>query len=190
MNNRYFLAACILIVISTLSGVWLEKYMSLHMLVHIPMLFCIGILLAQSFNNNTFFLNTRVLLKKLNEQGVPGLLFFSLVGAFWMIPKALDSVLLSNWFLFAKYISCITAGVLLYFGWLRSHIVVRVFFTGMFCWMLAIAGMLYIDSPSRLCNFYLLDDQVWAGRGLVILAILLPSIWFAFEFKARNRISS
>jgi hypothetical protein len=68
-------------------------------------------------------------------------------------------------------------GVALYHALRRSHMVVQLFFLGNFCWMLAIVGMLYRDSVTRLCNFYLLDDQEIAGNGLLALAIILPLVW-------------
>ena len=43
--------------------------------------------------------------------------------------------------------------------------------------MTAIVGLLYQDNPARLCNFYLLDDQLRAGQGLVLLSVLLPALW-------------
>jgi hypothetical protein len=48
-------------------------------------------------------------------------------------------------------------------------------------------GLLYQDNPERLCNFYLLGDQEVAGRGLVIVAVLVPLAWLVAE---RRRIRS
>ena len=38
-------------------------------------------------------------------------------------------------------------------------------------------GWLYLISPDRLCNSYLLDDQVLLGRGLLVLGVALSITW-------------
>ncbi len=45
--------------------------------------------------------------------------------------------------------------------------------------MAAVVGQLYIDSPLRLCNAYLLDDQARLGQWLVSIAALLAVGWLA-----------
>jgi hypothetical protein len=42
--------------------------------------------------------------------------------------------------------------------------------------MLATAGMLYLDTPARLCVNYLQDDQRHTGTGLVLLAVALGTV--------------
>ncbi|TEA77579.1 hypothetical protein ERE07_14830 [Allopusillimonas ginsengisoli] len=154
----------------------LTRTMSLHMLVHIPLILFSGLCFARAW-----VLRDRdawAWLSGFNGHGLAGLLFFNLVGAYWMIPKALDEVLLSWPAALSKYVSVLIAGWVLYHSLRRANIVIQVFFIGNFCWMTAIVGLLYRDNPVRLCNFYLLDDQEIAGNGLVALSILLPAIWF------------
>jgi hypothetical protein len=118
-----------------------------------------------------------------NAYGIPGLLFVSLVGAGWMIPKALDDALV-DWRVAAfKYIGLPLCGGLLSASVRRANVVIKLFFLGNFCWMSAIVGMVYLDQPIRLCNAYLQDDQIWAGRGLIALAIVLPSCWLLVALK-------
>jgi hypothetical protein len=45
--------------------------------------------------------------------------------------------------------------------------------------MMVVVGQLYIDSPLRLCNAYLLDDQERLGRWLIAVAALLALAWLA-----------
>ena len=45
--------------------------------------------------------------------------------------------------------------------------------------MTVVVGQLYIDSPLRLCNAYLLDDQVRLGHWLIGLAALVALVWLA-----------
>lgn len=168
--------------------------MSLHMLVHIPMLVVAGILLARALQDwlvqparREFTRRLAVQAAACNQHGIPGLLYATFVGMYWMIPKALDSVLLSPQADMAKFASVVLAGMWLYGSWRRAHNVIRLFFLGGFCWTSAIAGMLYQESTARLCNFYLMNDQTWAGRGLVILAIILPAGWLLSEVHAHKR---
>jgi len=57
--------------------------------------------------------------------------------------------------------------------------VVQGFFLGNMLPMTAVVGQLYIDSPLRLCNAYLLDDQARLGQWLIALAVLLALAWLA-----------
>ena len=50
------------------------------------------------------------------------------------------------------------------------------FFIGNIAWMTATAGMLYLETPQRLCVNYLQDDQRHTGIGLVLLAIALGAL--------------
>ena len=47
------------------------------------------------------------------------------------------------------------------------------FVAGNLAWMMASAGMLYIDAPERLCVNYLQGDQRQTGIALVLVAIAL-----------------
>jgi hypothetical protein len=49
--------------------------------------------------------------------------------------------------------------------------------------MTAIVGLLYQDTPARLCNAYLLDDQLRAGQGLVLLSVALPALWLWHQLR-------
>ncbi len=166
-----------------------ERSMAAHMLAHIPLIAVAGALIGHQARAAARrplgrpMQTTIRFLSAFNQHGVTGLLYATLTGMFWMIPKALDDVLLSPSVAIAKYVSVGLAGILVAVSWQRAHAVIRLFFVGGFCWTSAIAGMLYQESTARLCNFYLLDDQVWAGRGLVILAIVLPSIWAIHEVR-------
>lgn len=167
----------------------LTRLMSLHMLVQIPMLVLSGALLQralvyQGWGNRSAFQPFLRLYYHCNELGLPGLILVSFVGAYWMIPKALDDVLLSPSLALTKYIGLVLAGIVFQESWSRSHLVIRLFFMGNLCWMMAIAGIIYQENPERLCNFYLQSDQEIAGIGLVVMACVLPSLWFLSEIKA------
>lgn len=161
----------------------LTAYMSLHMLVQIPLLVLSGVCFEQVYDR----LKKRpIKIKKswsFNEYGVPGLIFVSLIGAYWMIPKALDDALVDWRVALFKYIGLPICGWLIGRSVRCSNVVIKVFFLGNFCWMSAIVGMVYLDQPIRLCNAYLQEDQDWAGRGLIALAIILPLLWLLAKIK-------
>ncbi len=50
-------------------------------------------------------------------------------------------------------------------------------FLGNLLAMTAIVGLLYIDSPLRLCNAYLQDDQIRLGQWLVGISSALGLAW-------------
>ena len=163
----------------------LTALMSLHMLVQIPLLVLAGLFAERAWRAGhppPAGARPRPAWSY-NEYGIPGLLLVSLVGAGWMIPKALDDAL-TDWRVAAfKYLGLPVCGWVLGASLRHSNVVIKLFFLGNFCWMSAIVGMIYLDQPIRLCNAYLQDDQDWSGRGLIALAIVLPSCWLLAELK-------
>lgn len=183
----------------------LTALMSLHMVVQIPLLVAGGVFAEQAWHAWRASAtgqkqdapatsgaqaaplwqptSGRLIRWSYNAYGMPGLLLVSLVGAGWMIPKALDDALV-DWRVAAfKYLGLPVCGWLLRASVRRANVVIKLFFLGNFCWMSAIVGMVYLDQPIRLCNAYLQDDQDWAGRGLIALAIVLPSCWLLAAVK-------
>lgn len=198
-KNSYILLliAIVLLTLSWFFKDYLQASMALHMLVQIPMIMFAGVffslylsyqILSNNHPSNNIHLNQfksyKALskhLKKFNQLGISGFLFVSLVSMYWMIPKALDQVLISQYAQLSKYLSVFIAGLVIHVSYKASHTVVRLFFIGAICWTMAIVGLLYQETDVRLCNFYLISDQQWAGRGLVILAIILPTCWIISE---------
>lgn len=165
--------------------------MPLHMLLQMPMLLGAGIacgyaascaaLHFQRTPNRLLAAVARLISgygKQLDEYGIVGLTFFLLLSAYWMIPKALDDVLVSAGAETGKFVAFFVAGLMFPGTLARANRVTQLFFLGNFAWMTAIVGMLYQDTAVRLCNAYLLDDQLIAGQGLVILSIAVPALWF------------
>lgn len=196
--------AALCLAVALLGNRPLTALMSSHMLVQIPLLILAGALAERALwmarrrvLEGTATLESRISPDRpgnatqpswsYNEYGIPGLLLASLVGAAWMIPKALDDAL-TDWKVAAfKYIGLPLCGWVLGNSWRRAPLVVKLFFVGNFCWMSAIVGMIYLDQPARLCNAYLLGDQDWAGRGLIALAVLIPLVWLLVGIKPVRR---
>jgi hypothetical protein len=198
-------AAAIASVVLLVSAVaWagpLEAGMAAHMLVHIPMILFSGMLahragrLARPSRNDA---DTRrnppvhpMAQRRdgrgtagrigYDELGIAGLLWASFVAAYWMLPRSLDQVLVSDVAQSGKFAMLWATGWILAGSLGRANTVIKLFFLGNFCWMSAIAGMLYQEVPQRLCNAYLLGDQEWAGKGMVAVAIVLPVLWLYAE---------
>ena len=79
----------------------------------------------------------------------------------------------------AKRAALLLAGTGLRLSWRPAGLVLQGFFLGMLLPMMVVVGQLYIDSPMRLCNAYLLDDQERLGRWLIGLASLIAAAWLA-----------
>jgi len=180
--------ACLALAVGASSV--LTRLMSLHMLVQIPLLVLSGVFAEMAFARSCNKPATNAAAPAVgmrrgwswNEYGLPGLIFASLLGAVWMVPKALDDALV-DWRMAAfKYAGLPVCGWILSASLRKAPLVIKIFFLGNFCWMSAIVGLLYMDQPTRLCNAYLQDDQLWAGRGLVALAVGLPLAWVFFKF--------
>jgi hypothetical protein len=143
----------------------LESRMPAHMLLQIPLLAFAGVGLALSIPQD---LKRR--LATLNERGIPGVLLASLAWSYWMLPRALDSALVDPWMELAKFTMLpLLVGAPLALSLSALSFVGRGFVFANTLSMLAVLGWLYRESPVRLCNYYLVDQQVVTGNWLVFL---------------------
>jgi hypothetical protein len=152
----------------------LESSMSVQMLVQFPLLALCGFVLAGALP-----VRWRLRLDSWNGYGIAGLFAVALVMAILMIPRVLDLALADGRIELAKWLALVLAGAALRVSWRRGGLLVQGFFLGNVLPMTAAVGQLYQDSPIRLCNSYLLDDQVRLGQMLVALAMAVGITWFA-----------
>jgi len=152
----------------------LESSMTLHMLVQFPLLALCGIFLASALP-----LPWRRRVNAWNVYGIAGLFATALVMAVLMIPRALDLALVDARIEFAKMIALVLCGMALRLSWRPAALLVQGFFLGNVLPMAAAAGQLYQDSPARVCNAYLLDDQMGLGRMLVGITVSVGLAWLA-----------
>lgn len=155
----------------------LEASMNRQMLVQFPWLAACGFVLA-----GTFPRRWRDRLDSGNAFGITGLLFVAIAMAVLMIPRVLDLALLEPRIEAAKWLALLACGAALRLSWRRAGLLVQGFFLGNVLPMTAAIGQLYEDSPLRLCNAYLLDDQVRLGNSLVALAIAVALAWMGHVF--------
>ena len=152
----------------------LESSMTLHMLVQFPLLVAAGWLLARALPARL-----RRHAGSWNAHGIAGLLAGALVLMVLMVPRVLDLALVDPRIEAAKWIALLAAGAGLQLSWQPAGLLVQGFFLGNLLPMTAAAGQLYLEAPVRLCNAYLLDDQVRLGQGLVLLSLLAAAAFIA-----------
>lgn len=154
-------------------GALLESRLPSHVLGEIPLLVAVGFVLGQSVEPYW-----RKVLGPINGGGIPGILLVTFTLAFWMIPRWLDASLQTPVVAAAKYASLVVlAGMPLAWSWRRLHPIARGLVKIEFLAMCFRLGWLYLISPDRLCNSYLLDDQVLLGRGFLVLGVALSITW-------------
>lgn len=151
---------------------WLEASMWRHMMLLYPLLMLAGGLLAGGLAPNA-----RARIARWNTAGISGLLLAGAVLAVLMIPRVLDLALLRPGVEAAKCGALLLAGAALRLSWRPAGLVVQGFFLGNMLLMGAAIGQLYQNSPLRLCNAYLLDDQARLGAWLTGVSAALALGW-------------
>ena len=150
--------------------------MPAHMLLQFPLLLACGWLLAAGIASPLAGSTTAGAWRRLDQAGLTAMTTTSCVAAFWMIPVALDLALLDWRINLAKYLSWSVTGAMLGAAWPRINSGLKLFFLVNIAWMLATAGLLLEEADARLCANYLIDEQRWAGRGLIAAACLVGGI--------------
>lgn len=151
---------------------WLQATMWRHMLLQFPLWIAAGALLAAATPARV-----RLRLARWNLHGIAGLVLVGVGLAVLMVPRALDLALRDPVIDLAKCATLVLSGAALRLSWPVAGRVMQAFFLGNLLPMMGVVGQLYGDSPLRLCNAYLLDDQVRLGRWLIGLAAALALLW-------------
>ncbi len=154
---------------------WLEATMTRHMLVDIPLLAATGFVAARGLSAER-----RALLRRAAGGPVPFVLVAVLTMSYWMLPRALDAALLDPGAGLAKLVTLpLLVGAPLGLGWERLGPIARGFVWANLVSMLAVLGWLYLAAPVRVCNGYLVSEQLDAGTWLVRLAVGFFLGWLA-----------
>lgn len=147
----------------------MESVMIIHMHMQMPLLVFAGFLMARFFQERfPHFFETW------NQNGIPGILLFSIIIVYWMIPRTMDEALTGLSMEIFKFVSLpLLAGIPLRDSWKKLGAIGRntviIIFTSMFLGM----GWLYIKVPVQLCNNYLVIDQIILGWGFLTTAICM-----------------
>ena len=153
----------------------MESSMWRHMLLQFPAWLLAGALLAAALPPRA-----RAAVARWNAHGIAGLVAVAVTLAVLMVPRVLDLALRRPDIEAAKLATLLLAGVALRLSWRPAGLVVQFFFLGNLLPMMVVVGQLYIDSPLRLCNAYLLDDQARLGAWLIGGAAVLGAAWLAW----------
>ena len=156
---------------------WLTASMWRHMALQFPLWMLAGAWLAAGLPPTV-----RARAARWNAHGISGLLGVALVLAVLMVPRVLDLALRVPAIELLKCAALVLAGAALRLSWQPAGRVVQGFFLGNVLPMMVVVGQLYVDSPLRLCNAYLLDDQERLGRWLIALAAALAVAWIVRVF--------
>lgn len=150
----------------------LERVMIGHMLIQIPLLAVGGGLVAAALPPRW-----KARIAPWNEGGVAGMLMALIASSWWMVPRALDWALLSPRMEALKFLSLpLLVGAPVALSWPRLGGLRRGFVVANVLPMWAVVGWLYAAAPVRVCNFYLADQQVTAGIGLLTVSLALAVI--------------
>ena len=147
----------------------MESIMIIHMHMQMPLLVISGMLMASFFQKKypAFF-------AKWNENGLPGLLLFSIIMAYWLLPRTMDDAL-TSWIVQGfKYVGLpLLAGVPLRDSWPKLSKKLKNIVWTCFAVVFVLMGMLYILSPVQLCNNYLMAEQITLGWGFITMAVCM-----------------
>lgn len=156
----------------------LEESMIGQMLIQIPLLAVAGYILGHGLRKRM-----SPLLSRYNSNGIPGLLivFYALI--YWLLPRSIDSALNSTFFEMLKYITVpIMIGLPLALSWDRLNLTVQGFVWTNVIAMSFVMGWLYANSPVRLCNNYLTEQQLQLGNTLMLISVFLLLSFFCKFF--------
>ena len=158
----------------------LERVMIVHMLVQIPVLAIAGAFMASALPARW---TTR--LSEWNAGGVTGILLALIASSWWMLPRALDAALSDPWVETAKFVSLpLFVGLPTALSWPALSFVGRGFVVANVLPMWAVVGWLYLVAPTRLCNLYLVDQQVAAGIGLLSASVIAALAFGVLAFRS------
>jgi hypothetical protein len=161
-----------------LGRVLLERDMTMHMIVQLPMLAGIGLAFAAILRPH----EPRWLIGA-DWLGIPGLVLAVFASSFWMLPIMLDDALANPAIDLMKFLSLpLLVGAPLGLSWRRMPPLGRAFVWANFIPKIGAIGGRYLAAPERLCAYYRLDQQAIAGWTLIIVAIVLGLLWFIAAF--------
>lgn len=153
----------------------MEESMWRHMLVQFPLWTGAAFLLAGGIPAYL-----RKTIARWNMYGISGLFVTGIIFAVLMIPRVLDQALLHPEIELAKLIALVLAGMALRLSWRPAGLILQFFFLGNMLPMMGVVGWLYTESPQRLCNAYLLDDQIQLGNWLIAAVAIIAVIWLTW----------
>jgi len=148
---------------------WFEQSLVVNILIGYPMLVYFGYIYGREL---TQYRLVRAILD--NIGGIPGVLIATFTLAFWMVPRWVDASVTHYEIGIIKYLCLIfLVGGTVGCSWSKMHFITRAVLKIEFLTMLFRLGWIYVISPDRLCNNYLLGEQVLLGKSFLAIGLLL-----------------
>ena len=183
MSRAWVAALLVVTLVTPVAREALERVMVAHMLVQIPLLAIAGALGATALPS---LLKSRV--AGWNKSGLSGTLLALIASTWWMVPRSLDWALASPLMEAAKFVTLpLLVGAPLALSWSSLGTVGRGFVIANVLPMWAVVGWAYIAAPVRVCNYYLVDQQVIAGVALIAVSVALGAATALPSFAGRPR---
>jgi hypothetical protein len=176
MTISPFWIAAAVFVFCVIERVPLERSMTTHVLVLMPLLVAAGWFAGRGLA----VLRPKLLKSDWNAAGAAGLLLALFAGAVWMLPRMLDWSLGEPAGDVAKFLSLpLLAGLPLALSWPCMPSLLRGFLKANAISMSLTLSWLYMTAPARLCTNYVLEQQVQLGSGFLVAAFILFVLWTA-----------
>lgn len=173
---QWLLAALPLLLLWPAARHLIEGRMSWHMLAEFPLLLAAGWAAHRSIAAWTPWQHISRHAHQFDWHGWSTATYCMAISVVWMLPSALDMALIDGRITLLKILSLWLTGWLLAGGLARMPAEVLLFLAGNLAWMMATAGLLYVETPAQLCVNYGQDDQVRTGYGLVVWAVLIGAV--------------
>lgn len=156
----------------------LEESMIGQMLIQIPLLALAGYILGIGLRKRM-----SPFLSRYNQYGIPGLLIVFFVNIYWILPRSIDAALNSAFFETIKFITVpLLIGLPLALSWGSLHLTVKGFVWTNVISMFFVMGWFYANSPIRLCNNYLTQQQLQLGNSFMVISVFLLISFFCKFF--------
>ena len=125
--------------------------------------------------------------RRVNRKGLPSLAAAALIIVFWHVPAILDQALLQFQLHWIMHVSVFFAGVLIYVGFTRLTLGMRLLTYLLGCKAMAIFGAYLLVAPVAIYGSYPAPQQVEAGAAMVAMCVasdatIIP-LWIRRYFK-------
>ena len=120
-------------------------------------------------------------------QAIAAILIAGFCVTFWMIPRWLDAATNQRGVDLVKIATLVLlAGVPIGWGWPRLAPLARGFVWAQLASMFGILGSLYLIAPVRLCNNYLVDEQIMLGCAALAIACVIVLVSLTLALAGTN----
>jgi len=140
-----------------------------QMIIQMPLLtvggYLFGVFVRDKIGNSS---------SSLNSYGIAGLLIALFTYIYWFLPRSIDAAVNNSSFELVKYVTVpLLIGLPLALSWGRLSVAAKGFVWANVISMCFVMGWFYANTPVRLCNNYLSEQQIQLGMTLMGISILL-----------------